>query len=335
MIVAFTGIREIAPTMTDEVEMAVLDAVAAGATELRFGGANGADAMALAAACRIPVRRRLFLPFTIHDAPPVTRELAARCAIDLVELDFARAKNSYLRRNDRMIDGAARVVAFTDGRETGGTAYTMKAAAKAGIPVTTVTVASTRDQAELVNPAVTGLPLTAPLFALQEYVSAADGRSALSSFVRENKTGNASSAQVGHWTRQLIAFIQRTESLRSAHAICAMPRRVPGAVSDMLPIARAIASDLDLVVGDLRRIAEPTGGVVRARRLRFEATEHTKTLAYIGCYSQRVIVLDNVVTTGATMNGAFAAVREGRDGDPVGLALLYSTAFGATPVEVP
>lgn len=67
MIVAFTGIREIADIMADEVELAVLDEIGSGATVLRFGGALGSDTLALEAACDQDVRRIVYVPFRLRD----------------------------------------------------------------------------------------------------------------------------------------------------------------------------------------------------------------------------------------------------------------------------
>ena len=47
---------------------------------------------------------------------------------------------------------------------------------------------------------------------------------------------------------------------------------------------------------------------------------------------RRVIVLDNVVTTGGTMEGALRAVRRDTGAEAVGLAVLWSPASGLQEV---
>lgn len=323
MIVAFTGIREADPGMADEIEMAVLDVIGAGATELRFGGALGADTMALEAACPHDVHRVVFVPFGVADQPKSARDVIRSCADDVLELDLPHSKSAYLKRNGIMIDGADRVVAFTDGRTTGGTADTIRKALVLDIPVTIVPVESSRR-----NPKIKGIDLSAELWALQTYVSATDGRHVLSDIIRRNKVGRASNAERTKIVRQLTTLISKTTRLAAADAIVAMPRRVPNAPSDMEAIAEHVAEMLGLALRRLVRTEEPTGGVVKVRRLRFSADEHARTLVYHGPIDETVIVLDNVVTTGASLEGAFRAVRAAKC-RPLGLSVLYSTAFGS------
>jgi len=344
VVVAFTGIRDIDPSMQDEVEMAVLDTIDAGATELRFGGALGLDTMALEAAWRMDslrasavrhIPRVVYVPFDVDAQPKVARDAIRECASSVVEIGLKRGlRNAYLIRNDRMIEDADLVVGFTDGRTAGGTAYTMAKARSAGIDVVTIQVAATQLRR---NPKIEGVQLTAPLYALQEYVSADVAKHWLSEFVRRNKVGRVTGPGIGRVVQMLVDLIQKNPDLSSCDTIVAMPRRVPGKTSDMQTIAKQLADRLDLTVCSLTRIEEPAGGVVKARRVRFPADEHARTMHYVPAQAigdgARVIVLDNVVTTGATLNGAFAAVRL-TNAEPVGLTLLYSTAFGGHPVQI-
>ncbi len=326
MIVAFTGIREADPREADEIEMAVLDVIAAGATELRFGGALGADTMALEAAGRQGgIRRVVYVPFTVADQPKEAREVIARSATVVHELRLPHGKRAYLQRNRAMLEGAHRVVAFTDGRQTGGTQHTMNVAREMRIPVTVVPVEKFTK-----NPAIAGLELSAKLWSLQEYDSRR-GVHPLSDIVRANKQGEATAGQIEFIENDLMRLIMKMPDLQRATAICAMPRRVPGPISDMMIVALGLVAQRGLDIRPLLRTIEPSGGEVKARRLRFPADEHARTLIYEGPANETVIVLDNVVTTGASMEGAFRAVRAA-GATPLGLSVLYSTAFGAKAV---
>jgi uncharacterized phage-like protein YoqJ len=115
---------------------------------LRFGGAIGVDSIALQAARQLRRPRHrvnlvVIVPGKLTEQPKCAYHVALRCADQIIELDFPRGvKWAYLRRNDKLLDGAQRLVAFTDGRATGGTAYTIKRAQKFGIDVELVTVRS-------------------------------------------------------------------------------------------------------------------------------------------------------------------------------------------------
>jgi hypothetical protein len=328
MIVTFTAIREISPDMVEEVEMAVLDVIAAGATALRFGGASGGDTMALEAACRVRDAERaittVFVPFRVYDQPKDARAAIELYADEVVEMNLRPGKSAYLTRNRRMVDGSHLVVALTDGRLTGGTAYTIGYAQKKEIPVVVVPVTSIRK-----NPRVTGIDTTGKIWAIEEY----DHDEWLTKVIRANKTGHARQVDLNKVASILKRQIRSTKELNAADAICAMPRRVPGAKSDMEPIARDIADSLDLEMAELVRVDTPKGGELRAGRMRFSPSEHERTLRYTGPKGDKVIVLDNVLTSAGTMEGAFRAVRAAGS-TPLGLAALYGASLGAKAVAV-
>jgi uncharacterized phage-like protein YoqJ len=156
VITVVSGIRElhqsshadVARTMAVEIERASDAARNSPPSTLRFGGAIGVDSIALQAArhLRRPRHRVIFVvivPGKLTEQPKFAYQVALRCADKIIELEFPRgAKWAYLRRNDKLLDGAQRLVAFTDGRATGGTAYTIKRAQKSGIDVELVTVRS-------------------------------------------------------------------------------------------------------------------------------------------------------------------------------------------------
>lgn len=143
MIVAVTGIRELAPGSDPAVEKAIREFK--GVTEWRFGGARGADTIALLAAFNShrAIPRRVYVPCTLADQPSQVRAVTRRCATAIIELGFPSLPASYLRRNDAMLEGAGHCLAFTDERTTGGTHYTIGKARKSRIPVTIVLVEAT------------------------------------------------------------------------------------------------------------------------------------------------------------------------------------------------
>jgi predicted Rossmann fold nucleotide-binding protein DprA/Smf involved in DNA uptake len=140
MIVAITGIRDLAPIDDGLVARAIYDACET-ATEMRFGGALGVDTIALLAALERGPRTRVFVPGKLSQQPASARRAAER-ADEVIELGLVAAPWAYLRRNDKMLEGAARCLGFTDGRETGGTAYTIRKARSLNIEVVRTLVRS-------------------------------------------------------------------------------------------------------------------------------------------------------------------------------------------------
>ena len=142
MVVAFTGIRDLSSASIPDVEDAVADVLSERPRELRFGGAVGADCAALSAACVGDGSACVVVvvPFKVADQPQLCRDLISRCANRIVELGLPKARWAYLRRNDRLLDDADLLVAFTDGRKSGGTAYTIGEAHNRGIEVRIVPV---------------------------------------------------------------------------------------------------------------------------------------------------------------------------------------------------
>lgn len=326
-IVSFTGIRNIDDGMFEEIELAVLDEIGTGATELRFGGATGADTFALDAACDASVRRVVYLPFRLRDQSSEARDVIEDCADEVIELGRRRgSRDAYMERNRALVDGADRVVGFWDGRR-GGTSYTLDYAHRRGIPVSIVPVLGRSRKG---NPELRGIEFSAKVYALAEYVSSKDGKHRLSDLIRQNKSGEANPRKLQALARQLADFIERTPALRAAQGIVAMPRRQPGRRSDMASLARSVAQIRKLSVYDLVRTKEPLGGLEMARRLRFPADEHAKTLRYDGPRDVTVIVLDNATTTGATMEGALRAILA-TGATPLGLSVLFSESFGIEP----
>lgn len=325
MITVISGIRELHPSSYADVELAVLDETDI-ATTMRFGGALGVDTVALRAAGPSEIRKSVFVPFRVRDQPEAAREAIENCANDIVELRFAKHSSAYLRRNDAMLDGADRLLAFTDGRDTGGTAYTIREAKKRNIETIIVPVLSAQSRIE--NPARTVGQHS--VFSYRSYVSIIHGYDWTSDVIRRLKDNQVGPADLNKLARRIAHFIEGEPMLATAEALVAMPRRLPQTPSDMNHLAQVIANltGKKALRDHLVRTDEPTGGTLRARRLRFPAEEHMRTLKMKAIPSIRsVIVLDNVWTYGGTMTGALRAIaRDQPNIHAVGLAILTSKA---------
>ena len=98
--------------------------------------------------------------------------------------------------------------------------------------------------------------------------------------------------------------------------------------SDLVPLAASIANRThkEYLRDWLVRIDEPSGGQFISERMRFSPIEHARTLRVVGDQRpHKAIVLDNVLTMGGTMEGAFQAIgRDAANVTIVGLAALYS-----------
>jgi len=158
-VVVITGIRELAVASHDLVRERVQRACG-DTTLMIFGGAIGVDTVALHAAGTFKPaggsRPQLvaIVPFTRRDQPMEARVTLDHFAHVIRELGLPQGREAYLQRNDVMLERAEAVnharkddqhsllLAFTDGRTTGGTAYTIREAKKLGIRTEVVTVKS-------------------------------------------------------------------------------------------------------------------------------------------------------------------------------------------------
>lgn len=333
MLVTITGIRDLHPASEPDVELAIAEVFAMGATELRFGGALGADTVALVAAAHLrPAGASLvvFVPCTLAHQPAEARRAIEKCADSVIELRLPPQPWAYLRRNDAMLKGAVDyLLAFTDGRSAGGTAYTMEAAEKLKIPVVKIRVLSTRT-------ATPNLRIKAdtpgPVYAWRPYVSLRstgklDWTTAL---IRALKAGEGSPRAVNDLGRRVAQYIESEPKLRKAKYIVPMPRRAPGVPSDLEGLAYAIAKHTHQTVlpGWLARVEAPSvHGRMRAFRMRYPAQEHARTLRVVHPDLGPVMLLDNVIASSGTMAGAQLAVERDTGVAPVGLAVLYSPDF--------
>lgn len=337
-VTAITGIRDLSPASEPDVWNAIADEIHSGTTELRFGGATGADTVALVAACRFRrpwTRLDVYVPARIEDQPEDAVEAIKACADDVIELDGEPdATASYLRRNDAMVDGAHRLLAFTDGRDVGGTSYTIDRADDLGLDLRVVPVRGMRDPRRRPNPRVLAEDLGQPAYALEEYRSRDAGGSDLTDFIWDLKDYSTKPVDVQRWAERLSREIASRPDLRVCAALVPMPRRDPALRSDMASLARAVArlTKQDVLEGWLVRTSEPTGGAILGGREHFTADEHAETLAVEGLEAPRgLILLDNVITVGGTMAGAQKAVLRDSGLKALGLALAYSSDLATTP----
>jgi len=330
MIIAVTGIRDIAEVSAPDVLLATIDAAVA-SKEMLFGGAKGADTQALDAACGI-TRCRVILPAFLSSQPLEARTVIRDCADVIEELAhpaFPKAE-AYYARNRALVDGADRLLAFTDGKTSGGTHWTMQYAASRGVPVDAVSVVRESPAADLeerVARGITGEALSRPTFAYAHY-SRTDWRTQAILALKKGK--RPSEQSVSSLVRELVKMISDEPDLRGADAIAPMPRRIPGQPGDLDELAARIADETGktALTNWLVRTEDPTGGKVIARRVRFQSVEHARTLGVVdrSIRPRRVIVLDNVLTVGGTMEGAFQAIARDAPGvSAVGLAILYAS----------
>jgi hypothetical protein len=144
-VLAVSGIRNLSPASYQEV-IAAVRRLAPGFEEVRFGGALGSDTVALVAAGGLVPKPHLvvIVPCTASYQPAEARAAIRRYADEVRELGLPQARESYLERNLALIEGATRLLAFSDGRTRGGTAYTMRHAGERGLPIELVLVGATK-----------------------------------------------------------------------------------------------------------------------------------------------------------------------------------------------
>lgn len=327
-VTVVSGIRDLAKSSHHVVELATLGA-ASQADELRIGGALGVDTVALEAACDTNVRKAVYVPFTVAKQPKAARAAIERCADEIVALKLGspRNKGAYLQRNYIMLAGAQRLVAFTDGRETGGTAATIRKAKELGVETLVVPVSSSK--VRLPNPWLDGA-LSAPLFSHAPYVSGRgkayrDWRSELVRRLKYPSRGY-SRGDLHALAQELAHDVATHPDLEQADAIVLVPRKEPGTRNDLVPLAEELSAltGKPLLPNWLERVNLPRDGTIVAYRERFTPAAHARSMEVVGDPDLRsVIVLDNVVTTGSTIEGAFRAIERDTDVVPVGLTVLY------------
>jgi len=142
--VMITGLRDMAPTAEALIEATLAKVVdRPEPIEIRFGGARGVDTCALILAARLApdCDRVVYCPGVIADLQEEARA-ALIYATKVIELGAARGKAAFLQRNLSMLAGADVVIAFTDGRDHGGTAHAITYARLRRVPVEVVMIPS-------------------------------------------------------------------------------------------------------------------------------------------------------------------------------------------------
>lgn len=139
--VAVSGTRRPHPEDEGEIVRRIVEAIDRWRPrEMLFGGAIGADTVALRAAHAVRVGRAwprlvVVVPGRAEEQPESAREATRRCADEVVELRLPLAdKSSYLTRNAELLARADRLLAFWDGRK-GGTSWTINEARRRGLGI--------------------------------------------------------------------------------------------------------------------------------------------------------------------------------------------------------
>lgn len=362
MRVAISGIRNVSRRDLVVIENAISRVLADRPSEIIFGGARGTDTVALAAACAVlqgkrPPKLVVVVPKRVRDQPISAQDWIRECADEVVELQAARLNTeAYRRRNKQMVSRADLLLAFWDGRST-GTRMTIGLAEDAGIPVEIIPLAGESGARSSLHGVGSGptkrdspwphwsfrpTPTVGmPMVAFGFYMAAAEGLDRLSQFVRATKGGMVSPKETRYWANVVAQTIEANPELREAKAIVPIPRRRPGAPNDMAQFIQIVSSETGKLNGTdlLVRVEEPGGGELRAYRERFTPEEHQRTMAVDLEHlvadrlepGSRVILLDNVVTYGGTLEGARQAwLRDVPEVEPTGVTLLSSGDYSVT-----
>jgi adenine/guanine phosphoribosyltransferase-like PRPP-binding protein len=327
MIVAFSGIRDLLISSDADVELTAIEA-AIDADQLRFGGALGSDTVALAAVCGSEAELAVYVPFTVDKQPKEAREAIRSCADRVAELHLPWSRSAYLQRNEMMLRGADKLIAFTDGRTDGGTAWTIRKAQEMGLEVEIVPVRGEKTLAE--NPRLTFPKTGTPVHAWQPYTSTrVDNTSEealrATKFIKTLKSGTHDEKEIAHYAERLAKYLVINAHITDFDAIVAVPRRVPGRPASLLPLIEYLASGIGVNIVTMNRVKSPTKGVVRRFRERFTAEQHAQTMS-MSDPACRLLLIDDVLTEGGSMMGAIKVIeRDAPRSTLVGaLAVLYS-----------
>lgn len=152
-----------------------------------------------------------------------------------------------------------------------------------------------------------------------------------SALVRAMKEGRASASEMESLAKELAPAIDAVPELAHADFIVPMPRREPGASSDLLPLARLLGKRLGqrVLARWLVRRSAPTPSFTSRGRPRSAARAHRDSFVVIGPpeVADAVYLLDNVLTEGGTMVGAQEAVLRDTGRAVPGVAILYEPAL--------
>lgn len=356
-VTAVCGPRTLEVRSQPEVELAVATAIGAGATELRFGGAEGADTVALRAAGSLARGGGLELvavvPHTIEGQPRAAREALKRYAGEVRELGGPRRTVSVppwrgrrhgagplpcgggIRHISALLEGASRLLAFVDGHHGGGTACVVAEALHRGIEVDLVEVRSStpvlrRWDTVSRQPPLLSDGLTEKDATLDRYRSLRSSHNHKTSCqVRRLLAGQATPEEAEGLADRLAALVSGHPQLREAAAVAPVPGRRPGEPSPLIGLARALArrTGKELLESWIVHVADPNGSH-RAFGIPSKVEDHARALRVCGPAPGRVLVLDAVWPVGGALEGAALAVEEATGTEPVGLAVLRVEAEG-------
>lgn len=149
-VVVISGIRDLAKESWDTVDEVMAKICKKKPAEIIFGGADGTDTRALISAATHRKKRTkltIIVPGKLSQQPYNARIVAGGLArshknIEVVEMGLPMQPSAFPKRNTEMVSRGDSLVAFTDGRSTGGTKDTTSKAEKKGIPVKVIHVHS-------------------------------------------------------------------------------------------------------------------------------------------------------------------------------------------------
>jgi len=190
----------------------------------------------------------------------------------------------------------------------------------------------------LPNPSF-GVAIGSDTFAWRKYVSRTTGVvDPVSEYVRNLKLGMDDPVLREQVVVGLLEEVSSHPEFRGVEAIVAMPRRVPGRPNDLGPLGKLLAKRMGIPFANnwLVREIEPTGGRLVERRMRFTPRMHASTMLvpHPGVF-RKVLLLDNVLSSGSTLKGALAAIKRDTDARVVSLAILWSPDFWHIANETP
>jgi hypothetical protein len=144
MQLGVTGHRDI-----DEKDRDVIDSTIEKHVEfadrLYFGGARGTDTRALKSAdqhrdCSDGTQLIGVVPWGVDDQPKDSGKVLQTCADRILELEVdlpVGIPRGYFKRNQALVDRSDQLLAFWDGKESGGTYRTIQYARNQDVPVRT------------------------------------------------------------------------------------------------------------------------------------------------------------------------------------------------------
>lgn len=333
--------------MMPEVDLGVAAAVRAGARELRFVGAGGANTAALGAAGALEAsgpRLTVIVPHTVEDRPAEARAVMAAHAHEVRELGLPQSGELLQQYHRAVLKGAQRLLAFIDGFNPRAMVDIVHKALWLGMELDLVEVGTVRQRSR--HPKVTAgvprqpgarrdrarrpppKPKLEGIFAGERYVSTLEGPGhEMSARLRRHAAGLASEQDVEILVDALSSLMSEHDLLREAQAIAAVPGRRPGEAGPMAAVARELArrTGKEALDGWIVHAADPKRRY-RAYGIPTDAEAHARALRVVGPSPGKVMVLDAVWPVGGSLEGAMLAVERDTGTLPAGLAVMRVAA---------